>query len=146
MKTTAATPKALVDLRRYVNQQDATWARIAFKSATEEIPATDVVAFLTADEKAFCAKFLPAFPLSIIIPRGWVDSSGDSMGDWMPSISSRDGRFQMFVDDEAKSWQTRELGAGDHRRFTVYQDGGDVVNASDNLADVIASVTKGGAK
>jgi hypothetical protein len=78
--------------------------------------------------------------LSIPVPAGWKDSSGDSMGDWMPSIISLDGRFQIFVDDESCSYQTREVGVGAHHRFTLWDTAGyEPILASSDLSIVLGA-------
>lgn len=78
------------------------------------------------------------------LPNGWRDTSGDSMGDWMPSISTMDGAFQIFVDDEECSYQKHECGAGHYFRFTLYTwDRSDQIAAQcDTLQEVLDFAAK----
>ena len=78
------------------------------------------------------------------LPNGWRDISGDSMGDWMPSMSTMDGAFQIYVDDADCSWQKSEMGAGHYFRFTLYAwDRSDQMVAQfDTLAEVLDFAAK----
>jgi hypothetical protein len=72
------------------------------------------------------------------LPNGWRDTSGDSMGDWMPSMSTMDGAFQIYVDDADCSWQKSERGEGGYFRFTLYAwDRSDQIVAQKNSLDEI---------
>lgn len=84
----------------------------------------------------------PIWRLSIEAPQGWWDSSYGN--DVCPSIQSKDGDYQIFVDEEDCFWMRLE-GCMDSQRFFVFADvmeANEELGGADTLEEALEMVRK----